>query len=184
MREYDPFSEGIDITKKKLYSKKRFFNLFIKSFNKSDYIITFILCLLSIIISSFLTFELDDLYKLVKEISGNLISYFSISVGFSFATLVFIIDNSVKHLEKNEETLIEITSLITGYILHGLLIIALLIMHYFIGALIYLDGLIYFIVNILVLSFILSLIFVNLIIFIKIIKVVYYYSYNLINRSE
>lgn len=183
MQEYDPFGDGIGITENKWYSKKRFFNLFIKSFNKSDYIIAFVLCLVSIIISSFLTFELDNLYKLVKEISGNLISYFSISVGFSFATLVFIIDNSVKHLSENDETLIEITSLITGYILHGLFIIALLIMHYFIGALIYLNGFTYYLVNIVVLSLILSLIFVNLIIFIKIIKVVYYYSYSLINRG-
>lgn len=106
-----------------------------------------------------------------------LITYFSISIGFSLATIVFIIDQLKNKKDEDEKEIVEqILSLIVIYIIHGIFMIAVFILELIFGGIYSFYGTTYIILNIIFLVFHFYMIITNLYIFYKIIKILYYFS--------
>ncbi|GGA98630.1 hypothetical protein ERX37_04810 [Macrococcus hajekii] len=181
METYDPFSSPVSVNEDRTYSKKQFIKRFYNVFTKIELLSIVPIVIFSIILSHFVTSLTDDCYKLIKDIAGNLVSYFSITIGFSLATIVFIIDNLKNYNADQRKTLLEILTLITAYIIHGLAMICFFLLHHLIGDIIKLNDS-YYIVNLILISFLIIMILLNLTLFYKIIKVVYYFSYITIKK--
>ncbi|MGW7898372.1 hypothetical protein ACWEZE_01200 [Staphylococcus shinii] len=54
-----------------------------------------------------ITFGAEDVFKLLEKLISLLITYFSISIGFSLATIVFIIDQLKNKKDKDEKEVVE-----------------------------------------------------------------------------
>ncbi len=131
----------------------------------------------SIILSVIITFGAEDVFKLLEKLISLLITYFSISIGFSLATIVFIIDQLKNKKDEDEKEIVEqILSLIVIYIIHGIFMIAVFILELIFGGIYSFYGTTYIILNIIFLVFYFYMIMTNLYIFYKIIKVLYYFS--------
>lgn len=124
-----------------------------------------------------ITFGAEDVFKLLEKLISLLITYFSISIGFSLATIVFIIDQLKNKKDKDEKEVVEqILSWIVIYIIHGIFMIAVFILALIFGGIYSFYGITYIIINILVLIFYFYMIVTNLYIFYKIIKILYFFS--------
>lgn len=131
----------------------------------------------SIILSVIITFGAEDVFELLEKLISLLITYFSISIGFSLATIVFIIDQLKNKKDEDEKEIVEqILSLIVIYIIHGIFMIAVFILELIFGGIYSFYGTTYIILNIIFLVFYFYMIMTNLYIFYKIIKVLYYFS--------
>lgn len=131
----------------------------------------------SIILSVIITFGAEDVFKLLEKLISLLITYFSISIGFSLATIVFIIDQLKNKKDEDEKEIVEqILSLIVIYIIHGIFMIAVFILELIFGGIYSFYGTTYIILNIIFLVFYFYMIITNLYIFYKIIKILYYFS--------
>lgn len=164
-----------EVNKDKWFHKKNFIKNFLESFDKYELIIySGITLVISIILTTIITVNNGN-YKLLKDIIELLISYFSISIGFSFTALIFIIQ-SFKNVQEKNEIINKIASLITFYIIHGLLIITLSLIEVSMGSLFKLYGTFYMISNYVTILFFMFMILFNIYIFFKIIKLVYHFS--------
>ncbi|WP_413475795.1 hypothetical protein [Staphylococcus equorum] len=157
------------------------FQNFKNSFNQENnellWIFMIIIPFVSIILSVIITFGAEDVFKLLEKLISLLITYFSISIGFSLATIVFIIDQLKNKKDEDEKEIVEqILSLIVIYIIHGIFMIAVFILELIFGGIYSFYGTTYIILNIIFLVFYFYMIMTNLYIFYKIIKVLYYFS--------
>lgn len=137
----------------------------------------------SVILSVIITFGAEDVFKLLEKLISLLITYFSISIGFSLATIVFIIDQLKNKKDEDEKKIVEqILSLIVIYIIHGIFMIAVFILELIFGGIYSFYGTTYIILNIIFLVFYFYMIMTNLYIFYKIIKILYYFSTIIIKK--
>ncbi|PTJ70861.1 hypothetical protein BUZ58_08940 [Staphylococcus hyicus] len=181
---YNPQKDETNIKVKKLavfFSFiKKWFIKFTNNFNKDKhelFKVNLVVFLFSLIISFMITFNSDDAFKVVSKVIGFLITYFSITIGFSLATLTFIIENLRKVKESNESYLLEkILSLIVIYILHGVFMIGIFILLLIFGNIITFTGYLYYITNMLLVTLNSMMIILNLYIFCKIVVILYYFA--------
>lgn len=132
---------------------------------------------ISIILSVMITFGAEDVFKLLENLISLLITYFSISIGFSLATIVFIIDQLKNKKDEEEKEVVEqILSLIVIYIIHGIFMIAVFILELIFGGIYSFQGTTYIILNIIFSTFYFYMVITNLYMFYKIIKILYYFS--------
>lgn len=183
-KTYDPYENAIDIRKDKKYSTNIFLSNLFKSFNLTDLVIVSIVFIICLIFSYFIINSDSNIFDLITGISGNLLSYFSITIGFSFAAMVFIVDNMEKYSSNKINTMNKIMTLIITYIAHGLIMIGSLVAHYFLGSFVFLSDILLCVINFIVLSFLIYMTFLNLFLFFKIIKLLYYFSYTTINKNS
>lgn len=166
---------GSEVKRDYWYHKRIFKKNFLDSFEEKELLIYFFITLgISIILTSIIVLNNGD-YEVLKEIIELLISYFSISIGFSFTALIFIIQ-SFNNKDESNELIEKIASLISFYIIHGLIIIALSLIEIVIGRLIVITGFFYELSNFLVILFFIFMMLFNIYIFYKIIKVVYHFT--------
>lgn len=181
---YDPQKDETKIKVKKLdvflSFIKKWFIKFTNNFNKDKHElikVNLVVFLFSLIISFMITFNSDDAFKVVSKVIGFLITYFSITIGFSLATLTFIIENLRKVKENNESDLLEkILSLIVIYILHGVFMIGVFILLLIFGNIVTFTGCLYYITNMLLVTLNSMMIILNLYIFCKIVVILYYFA--------
>ncbi|PTJ85807.1 hypothetical protein BUZ56_11535 [Staphylococcus hyicus] len=181
---YNPQKDETNIKVKKLavfFSFiKKWFIKFTNNFNKDKhelFKVNLVVFLFSLIISFMITFNSDDAFKVVSKVIGFLITYFSITIGFSLATLTFIIENLRIVKESNESYLLEkILSLIVIYILHGVFMIGIFILLLIFGNIITFTGYLYYITNMLLVTLNSMMIILNLYIFCKIVVILYYFA--------
>lgn len=181
---YNPEKDETNIKEKKLAKLFSFiykwFIKFAKNFNKDKHellIVNLVIIIFSLIISLLITFNSDDVFKVVSNLIDPLITYISITIGFSLATLTFIIENLRKVKENDESDLLEkILSLIVIYILHGVFMIGVFILELIFGNMISLIGMLHYIMNIFCITLYSFMIVFNLYIFCKIVIILYYFA--------
>lgn len=164
------------------------YKTFKSSFNneKKEFQLLFLILLpiISVIISLIVTFVAEDVFIILEKLISLLITYFSISIGFSLATIVFIIDQLRRFENVNEkETVEQILSLIVVYITHGIFMVIIFILEIIFGNIFAFNGLVYILINVPLLSFYFYMTISNLYIFYNIIKVLYYFSSTIINEN-
>ncbi|OFQ08478.1 hypothetical protein HMPREF2953_07665 [Staphylococcus sp. HMSC072E01] len=185
---YDPTKDAAEVRNQSILTKSKlvlsiWFERFKKNFNEDRHellIANIIICLFSVIISLIITFLSNDAFKIVSTIIDSLITYFSITIGFSLATLTFIIENLRKINKENEkdenDLLKKILSLIVIYILHGVFMIGIFILELILGNIIFFNGIMYYIINIGGITFYSIMVIFNLYIFCKIVIILYYFA--------
>lgn len=185
---YDPTKDAAEVRNQSILEKSKlvlsiWFQRFKKNFNEDRHellIANIIICLFSIIISLIITFLSNDAFKIISTIIDSLITYFSITIGFSLATLTFIIENLRKINKENEkdenDLLKKILSLIVIYILHGVFMIGIFILELILGNIIFFNGIMYYIINIGGITFYSIMVIFNLYIFCKIVIILYYFA--------
>lgn len=185
---YDPTKDAAEVRNQSILEKSKlvlsiWFQSFKKNFNEDRHellIANIIICLFSIIISLIITFLSNDAFKIISTIIDSLITYFSITIGFSLATLTFIIENLRKINKENEkdenDLLKKILSLIVIYILHGVFMIGIFILELILGNIIFFNGIMYYIINIGGITFYSIMVIFNLYIFCKIVIILYYFA--------
>lgn len=185
---YDSTKDAAEVRNQSILEKSKlvlsiWFQSFKKNFNEDRHellIANIIICLFSIIISLIITFLSNDAFKIISTIIDSLITYFSITIGFSLATLTFIIENLRKINKENEkdenDLLKKILSLIVIYILHGVFMIGIFILELILGNIIFFNGIMYYIINIGGITFYSIMVIFNLYIFCKIVIILYYFA--------
>lgn len=185
---YDPTKDAAEVRNQSILEKSKlvlsiWFQSLKKNFNEDRHellIANIIICLFSIIISLIITFLSNDAFKIISTIIDSLITYFSITIGFSLATLTFIIENLRKINKENEkdenDLLKKILSLIVIYILHGVFMIGIFILELILGNIIFFNGIMYYIINIGGITFYSIMVIFNLYIFCKIVIILYYFA--------
>lgn len=192
--EYNPEENETSIkskTLKKIWNlTKEWFTEFTNIFNKDKHellIANLVILITSIIISLLTTFYSDNVYNVVSKLINPLITYLSITIGFSLATLTFIIENlrKVKDNEKEEDNLLEkVLLLIVIYIIYSVAMIGLLILELIFGNMFQLNGRLYCLVNIFGITLYSMMIMFNLYIYCKIVVILYYFSLIILNNKK
>lgn len=170
--------------RKRFYFLKQFLREFFESMSLKDY---FLIIILSIIILIFTIQSLDKKdvinFILFKNLISLLLTYYSITLGFTLSSLVFLIGNVEKYKGGNKKNLMNLITLSVMYMLISIFTIFIFLLFYVIGNFNQ-DLVINYFLKIAVYFLIFILPTISIYLFAKMIIAVYLFSLNIFNNSK
>lgn len=173
-------TNSYETKEKKFYNIKLFMCKFAKIFAVVDWIFLIVLFVLMVFLAVCKVNSGGNYYGFAKEFINLLFGFYSITIGFSLSSLIFLVSNLEKYKSKHTDTLESIVILITMYIILSIVTLISFILLFVIGD--YTKNILFpYWINGVVFSFLYINVVFTIYIFIKVVIVIYLYAKNIIN---